>query len=67
MFKCVQKLFVITRLRFLGGVLPNDLVLGNYSYVVFEVTIFPFPYFYLRTSYVKKSKQKKRHTKKKEE
>ena len=66
MFKCVQKLFVITRLRFLGGVLPNDLELGNYSYVVFEVTILPFPYFYLRTSYVKNRKQKKQQTKKEE-
>ena len=65
MFIYVQKWFVIKPLRFLGGVLPVDLMLANYSYVVLEVTFSPIPYFYLRTSYVKNRKQKKQEQKKK--
>ena len=66
MFNCVQKSFTIIPLRFLGGVLPVHLMLANYSYVVLEgLFVFPIPYFYLCTSYVKNRIQKKQQQKKK--
>ena len=67
MLNCVQKSLVIKPLRFLGGVLPVDLMLANYSYVVHvrRDFFFPVPYFYLRKSYVKNRKQKKKEQKKK--
>ena len=39
MFNYVQKSFVVRPLRFLGGILPVELMLANYIYVVL-VTFF---------------------------
>ena len=66
MFNCVQKSFVVRPMRFLGGVLPMESMLANYSYVVLVTFFFlPVPYFYLRTSYVKNRKQTKQQQRKK--
>ena len=44
MFNYVQKSFVVRPLRFLGGILPVELMLANYIYVVL-VTFFFCPFF----------------------
>ena len=45
MFNCVQKSFVVRPLCFLGGVLPVELMLANYSYIVLVIFFLPVPYF----------------------